>query len=591
MVDATGTPVSLIDAAGALVASGTTNSADGAYRLVLATASPKTPLFIQLTGMDAMGNQVNLYSLVQTGTTPLIANITPATNAVVAQILGGDPKPVFLSAVDNTSSIALLSNATIVTNASDLVKTIIKANLTDGKITDTTKLDFFRDASFSANKTGLDASLEGLRIQIVRDTSGKDQLQFSNKFNPIGTTEVILDLATAKAELAKTSGGSVAKAITSTVKATTSPTAIFTNLGLLDDLSTTLNKLIAKGSLAADFNALVMPANPTATPPYAYLHNGRDLAALTSKLADYALNNYQLSKFQVTGCADYPVIAKACAKVLISALVTDINGQRMDVFSDAATYSKTTTPNWLLAGNGSSSNFSVYPVAYATYGFNGTLATGSTANPANGVQVVISVAAGDSASRIVQIPSGYSIPFAGCNKSYLCVQTASTVTPVATGELRDMLPQQLSIGSIGNLDSTVGAKYLVSLPGSSAFSPTYLPANVPSDLINAPFPMLDGVASGTPLTTTDFSGGSGLSLSWSNWAAANPNLRIISARALISSGSGQPVIKDAIIPLAPVTSIKIPSPGNVGAPTSYQVWLGAQDNQGRRYYSKFTNSP
>lgn len=587
VVDATGTAVQLLDATGTEVSSGTTTPADGTYRLVLATSSLKTPLFIQATGTDAAGTPVVLHSLLQTGTLPLIAHLTPATNAVVSQVLGTDPKPVFLNAASNASAIALLGNATIVTNASDLVKTIIKANLTDVKITDTKKLDFFQDAAFSANKTGLDAALEGLRIQIIKDASGKEQLQFSNKFAPLGSAEVILDLATAKAELTKTSGGSVVKAITSTLKITTSPTTIFANLSLLDNLSIALNKLIANGAVAADFNPFVMA--PTAT--YTYQYNGRNLTALADKLAGYAVQNYQLRKFQVTGCADYPVTAKACTKVLVSSLVTDINGQRVDVLSDAVTYSKTTTPNWLFIGNDASSDFSVYPVAYATYGFDGILATGAAANPGYGVQVIISAAAGDVTNRTVQIPSGYSIPFADCGMAYFCVQTASAATPTATGELADVLPQQLSIGAIGNLDSANGAKYLISVAGSSTSFPAYLPTNVLSDFSNAPFPMLDGVTSEKPLTTADFSGTAQLSLSWATWAAANPNSKIISARALISSSAAPPVIKDAVIPLMPVTSVKIPSFGTVATATSYQVWLGAQDNLGRRYYSKYTSSP
>jgi len=567
------------------VGSGTTSTTDGAYRFVLDSPAAKLPLFIQVAGIDAAGNSVTLHSLVKTSTVPLVGNVTPASTAVVAQVLGADPRAVFLKADSNVSSIALLGNATIVTNASDLVKTIIKANLTDAKITTTSTLDLLQDANFAANKTGLDAALEGLRIQVAKDGGGRDVLKFSNKFNQVGSTEVTLDLATAKTELTKTTGGSVAKAITSTVKATTSPTAILTNLGVLDDLSIALNKLIAQGAQAADFQAAPALASTYAS------QNGRTLTDLADKLAGYAANNYQLSKLQVTGCADNPVVAKACVKVTVAALVADTAGRKVEVFSDTVTYNKTTTPNWVLVGNGNIADFAVFPVAYATYGLNGVLATALASKPSSGVQVVISLAAGDTATRTVQIPSGYSIPMAYCNLSYLCVKTSPNDDPVATGELQDTLPLKLSLGTIGNLDAISGAKYLASLAGSNVIVPTYLSADVPGDLNNAPYPMLDGITS-NPLTTSDIASSSGLNLSWANWAAANPGVKVFMARTLISN-TGSYVYSDALIPPAPGTAIKVPA---IAIPAgfsrvSHQVWLGAQDNLGRRYYSKFTSTP
>ena len=596
-VAATGAPllgatVKVVDATGTFVGGGTTSTTDGAYRFGLETSVPKMPLFVQASGIDASGNPATLHSLVKTNTAPLIANITPASTAVVAQILGADPKGVFLKADSNASSIALLGNATMVTNASDLVKTIIKANLTDGKISDTKTLDFFQDANFATNKAGLDATLEGLRIRITKDSAGKDVLQISNKFNLAGSTEVTVDLATAKTELTKTTGGSVAKAITSSLKATTSPTAVLANLSLIDDLSNALNKLIAQGSQAADF--LAAPALASAVPPYAYtFHNGRTRDELADKLANYAANNYQLSKMQVAGCADNPVVANKCEKVVVSALVTDTAGRKVEVFSDAIVYDKTDPKklHWALAGNGNNAGFAVYPVAIATFGLNGAPATSLAAKPSAGVQLVISLAAGDTATRTVQIPSGYSIPMAYCGLDYLCVKTSPTDDPVPTEELQDTLPLRLSSGTIGHLDSIAGAKYLASLAGTNVLIPAYLSAEVPADLSNAPFPMLDGI-SANPLLISDISSSSGLNLSWANWAAANPNMRVFMARTLIS-GAGEYAYSDAAIPPAPGTAIKVPAIGIPGgfSSLSYQVWLGAQDHLGRRYYSKFTSTP
>ncbi|MBI5922129.1 MAG: hypothetical protein HY847_10860 [Betaproteobacteria bacterium] len=583
VVDSIGAPVSFLDASGALANSGTTSPADGAYRLVLATGSPRVPLFIQVAGIDATGAPVVLHSLLQTATLPMVANVTPTTNATVALLLGANPKTVFADAINNASSIALLGNATAVTAASDLVKTIIKTNLTDAKITDSKKLDFFQDAAFAANKSGLDAALEGLRIQIVKSAGGRDLLQFSNKFNLLGVTETSLDLATAKTELSMTTGGSVAKAIVSG-KATTSATKSMANLGTLDNLSVDLNKLFAVNAAASDFIA----SNKIGA---TYLHNGRDRQYLADKFEGYATNDYQLSKIQVLGCAVNPIPTAGCSKFLISALVMDKSGQHAEVFSDVAVPPASATASWVLAGNGLSADYAVYPAAYASYNFDGSLTTGSSANPGYGVQVVIAPPAGDTTSRIVQIPSGYSIQFAYCNSSTFCVKTLSTVNPVATGELQDMLAQPLTVGALGNLDAAAGAKYQVSLSGSTTLSPVYLPAEVPRELSNAPFPMLNGLAA-KPLTKTDITASTGLTLSWEDWAAANPDMHVFLARTLVTSATSF-VYSDATLPVVTGTGIKIPKltiPSGF-VPIRYQVWLGAQDSLGRRYFSQFSAVP
>ncbi|MFA7282057.1 MAG: hypothetical protein WC100_18400 [Sterolibacterium sp.] len=583
VVDSIGTPVSFLDASGALVSSGATSPADGAYRLVLANGSPRVPLFIQVAGTDATGAPVVLHSLLQTATLPMIANITPVTNAVVALLLGSDPKSVFADAINNASGIALLGNATAVTAASDLVKTVIKANLTDGKISDSKKLDIFQDAAFAANKSGLDAALEGLRIQIVKGAGGKTQLLFSNKFNLPGVSEASLDLATAKAELSLATGGSVAKALVSG-KATTSATKSVANLATLDNLSVDLNKLFAVNAAASDFIA----SNKIDA---AYTHNGRNRQYLADKLAAYAENDYQLSKIQVLGCAVNPIPTAGCSKFLVSALVMDKSGQRAEVFSDVAAPPATATASWTLAGNGLSAEYAVYPAAYASYNFDGTLTTGASANPGYGVQVVIAPPAGDTTSRIVQIPSGYSLQFAYCNSSTFCVKTLPTVNPVATGELQDMLAQPLSVGALGNLDSAAGAKFQVSLSGSTTLSPVYLAAEVPRDLSSAPFPMLNGLAA-KPLTKTDISASTGLTLSWADWAAANPDMHVFLARALVTSATSF-AYSDATLPVVTGTGIRIPKltlPSGF-VPTRYQVWLGAQDALGRRYFSQFSGAP
>ena len=95
VVDGNGAAVTLLDASGKTISTATTNVADGSYKLTLNSTSRKMPLFIEAVGSDATGLPVVLHSVVQANTAPLVANITPLTNAVVAEILGVEPQGIF----------------------------------------------------------------------------------------------------------------------------------------------------------------------------------------------------------------------------------------------------------------------------------------------------------------------------------------------------------------------------------------------------------------------------------------------------------------------------------------------------------------
>jgi hypothetical protein len=604
VVDATGTAVSLLDASGNTIANGVTNVADGSYKLILGTSSPNMPLFIEAVGTDATGLPVVLHSLVQANTAPLVANITPLTDAVVAEILGADPKTIFQNASSNASSIALLGNATMVAGASTQIKTIVGSNLTDAKVSSPSALNLFQDATFTTNKTLVDAALEGLRIQIVKDTTGNDQLQLSNRFVAIGTPEVAVSLATAKTQLSMTTGGSVAKAIVSTNKTTTSATATLVNLGVLDNLTIAVNNLIAQRAVASGFAPLLslVPAPPSpalaagATVSYAY--NGRKAAALEQKLAGYAANNYQLSPMQVTGCVDDPIPTKGCVNLAVSSVVTDPTGKLVDVLSDAVTYSKSTTPNWTISGNGRYANIGVFSVAYAVFGLDGSLASSATANPGIGVQVSVSAQDSNGAQTAgntqIQLPSGHSVPFAYCAASTLCVWPTPSVLPTATGDLADTLLQQPALGWIGSTDANAGAKYIVSYASwitvTNQSANTYLAAGLPTNLSTGLFPAIDGVSASKPLTGATIA--AGFTLSWANWAAANPNMKLFSVRTVIASAAALPLITDNPISLGNATSITVtPTVLPVGfVPSAYEVWIGAVDNLGHRYFTQLTGS-
>lgn len=602
VVDSSGAAVGLVDAAGNTLAAGTTNLTDGSYSIILNTGSPKVPLLIEASGIDVSGNPVVLHSTLQAASTPAVANITPATEAVVAQVLGADPKMVFQKAPDNTSAIATLGNSTAVTGAADNLKAIIAANLTDGKVASAKNLDFFKDSTFIANKSGLDASLEGLRIQVVKDSTGKDQLQISNKLLNPGTTEVAVDLATARTELSKSSG-TVANAITSSTKKTTSSSTSAAHLDVLDDLTAAVNKLIAQGANTAAFsptisvtpapNSAVIAQNPV---PYSYF--GRTKTALLAKLAAYGANNYQLSKFQVTGCVEDPISSKGCAYIGVSANVTDASGKLIEVFNDAVVYSKSTSPNWLFSGNGRGTEIGVSPAGVTSFGADGTQVV-DTSNPNFGIQIAIraqdDTGAQTVSSALVTLPNGHTVNLAYCGQPLLCLTASSTATATSTGELKDNLLQQPTINWIGTQDTTAGAKYAVTYnlsAGNAAHKGNaYLRANLVTDTPVSAFPVPDGIKT-TPLTSAALLAGT--TLTWNDWAAANPTIKVLSARVIVTgTGGTSPVIKDALVVAGKKNTVTTPviTLAQGFTATGYQLWLVGQDASGRRLYSKFSVNP
>jgi len=581
IVDGKGAQVLMVNAAGAKVPSVQTSTADGSYRAVLATATPSLPLLIQAAGVDSAGLPVVLHSILNTTTLPQLSNISPMTDAVVAQVLGVMPQTIFANAVNSTATMSLLGSVTAVTSASEQLKTIAKTSFTDVKITDTKTVDFFRDETFRANKLGLDAVIEGMKIQVVSDKSGSDQLQLSNKFVAPGTVEVKIDLPTARAELLKGTTGSVLKAITSTTKVVSSPHKLHLGyVSVLDDLTVALNKMIAENT---SFASSAIAAS--------VFQNGRTNTALKTLLGGLAAKNNQLGRFQVIGCVDDPIPVTGCTKMQVSALVVDAAGRIQDSFTDTVAYSTVTTPAWTLVGNGRMSDVKVYPAAQVVLNADGTLPVGST-GPTNGLQLVVMgqdpvTKAQALQGATVQVPSGFSVLTRYCSLRETCVTTvpAPGPSPVATGDLSDTLIQKPSPGWVGSQDAVRGAKFVASVTLMGTATETlsaYLPADVPSDMPLALFPKPDAA---TPLTLTSV--GNGFTLAWTNWLQNTPHMRVFNVR-LIAQAAGINYLQD--IPVDnPVANAAVLAP--VPGVTAFQVWLGAVDYLGRRYYSQLKSAP
>ena len=576
-VDANGASVNMINAQGATVSSGQTSTADGSYKLTLVTPATgvlAVPLLIEAAGVDGSGRPVVLHSTLQSATLPLVANITPLTDAVVGMVLGTSPQTVFASAPSVTSTIALLGSTTAVTTASTAIKTIITPVLTDAKVT---TLNLFQDSTFVANKTGVDAVLEALQVQMVPATSGHYVVQISNKFLVPGTVEVTLDLATARSLLAA-GNSSLTSAITSTLATATSGIKLnLPNLANLDGLGTALNALIAQGTATATtFQSTPMVTNETG-------QSGRSKAALAALLAGYASNNTQFGRFQVNGCVDDPIAATGCKRLSVSTLVLNGTGQPVQTFTDTAVYATATTPNWTLSGNGRQSDVRVMPVAQLALNADGSLPSGNL--PSNGIQVLARSQDGANPpsqllqSVSLQVPSGFSTLFSYCGELELCLDATGSTTPSATGELSDSLIQSLSPGWVGSVDGVTGAKYVatVTLSATSAESYNiYLPGNVPSSMPTAAFPVPDAALSAASLAA-------GFKLSWQTWATANPNQRVFHVRVIAHSSPLGISDYDVANPLA--TSLTLPAIASTGA---YEVWLYATNSLGQNFYSKLT---
>lgn len=601
-VAAVGTPLSnariqVLDGKGVAVGSATSSAADGSYKLTLSSKNLNSPLLLQVRGLDAAGVPQVLHSAVpilNAATPAMVANITPLSNAIVALSLGSDPQAVFAAPTQNASAVAAV--ATAASGAGEFVKTLVKTQLTDLKFSNLPALDLLGDPSFAANKSAQDLLLESLRVNLAKSSKGVAQLQLSNKLQAGSSAEVVVELATAQTELLKTTAPTPANAIVSTLKATTSPTATLANLAPLDDLSVVLNKLIAQGA-----NATTIAASPLLA-SYEQ-HSGRQKAAVVAKLADYASKNRQFGRWMLTGCADEVVTGGLCKRVLVSAPVSDSSGTVVELFSDAVSYSKTSTTGsvWNLIGNGKKLELISYPLAYQALAADGTLSKDSSPNPAAGIQILIQ--AQDSAgtklmdTATVQTPGGFSMPFGYCGQSQLCISsTAGATNLIPSGGLADTVLQQSSVGWLGSADSVRNAKFIANytLAGGAETRAIYLPADVPTELPQARFPTLDGVSASAPLRSGQLL--VGFTLNWGNWAAANPDLRLISIRSVLSiaeDASQAPLISDSAPPLPPLTTFALAGitvPANFVA-TRYELWLGAQDAAGRRFFTRYTLQP
>lgn len=576
--------VDVVDAKGQLLGSTTTGLVDGAYRVALGSKALAGPLLLQARGFDAAGNPQVLHSTVPVVGTAMVANITPLSDAVVAMAMGKDPATVFADASRQSAALASLGQAKV---AAEFVKTLIKTQTTDLKLADLAKLDLLGDASFRADKSGVDLLLESLRVSLAPGSAGQMQLQIGAKLMISLAPEVVVDLATASTELAKTTGSALASAIASKLKLVSSFSAALPNLALLDDLGAAINRLIAQGASAATFAASPMWAN--------YLqHNGRQASDLAELFERYAANNWQLGRFQITGCADDKAVTGNCTRIAVAALVSDSSGRVREVFSDVVSYSKTApsgTPAFSFYGNGKALDFSVQPAAWLARAADGSLdaAAGSGA----GVRVQVQGQDGHGTqvieSATVQTPGGFSIALAACAQPMLCISAVpGAVSVPALGNPLDTLVSPAVVGWLGGGDALRNARYQATyaIGGNAQTRSALLGADLAGlNRASERFPSIDGLGTGTQVTMAALDAGP--TITWATWAKAQPDLRLTQVM-WVTHEDGQPVMR--ALKVAPgASSLKLPeaTPAEEGVVTAAELWLTAQDGQGRQWLTRY----
>lgn len=588
-VVAVGTPVlgatvSVVDALGVDQGSTITAITDGSFQLALSTASRTLPLFLQAHGTDMQGAPVVVHTVVQTlttgTTTTNVVHLNPLTDAVVALLLGGDPRPYFQNPA-GYASWGLLGNALALETASTFLKAVVRANLVDARLTDPAEINFFSDATFAADKTRLDAVLESIRIQFARGSNGHNLIKISNRLALGGSAEVLLDLDTTLSDLAAFVPTISADAVLSSLTETTGGAAVMPNIAGLNTLSATINI-----GMAQRLPPLELANLPIFSYDYTNFDGLTGLDTIT-KLSDYGTSGYQISNFQVLACLDDPVSAIGCNQVAVAALVRNAQGVVVDVFHDVVTYALLT--GWRLRGNDRQTPWYVHPITWAEWDATGALDGSVSPNP--GVGMLVLVGAREFMQATVQTPNGHALPFYHCNVTMwapLCLGLTET------GDLiDDHVLRSTRIDWVGSIDAVPGARYRIqtlTLGSGSENNTTRLTTDLPLTDDQTVYPLPDGLSAGAPLTIADFT--AGLTVNWATWAAANPQLAMVEVRGVIRSTATAPVKQSVMImPLSGTQAVLPAFTAIPGDAVSYHLWLIAKDADGRRYVSKITAQP
>jgi hypothetical protein len=194
----------------------------------------------------------------------------------------------------------------------------------------------------------------------------------------------------------------------------------------------------------------------------------------------------------------------------------------------------------------------------------------------------------------LQMPGGFSIAFGYCNRPSLCISnTPGTTSLIPTGGIGDVAIQRSAVGWVGSADTVRGAHFRAnySLSGVAEIRSTYLRADVLADPARSRFPTLDATYSSTStLKAADLQSGS-FAASWQTWAAANPDMRLVEIRRVYAPSTGSPTVTNTAVPLPPTYKATLTGAFTPVAAVRSELWLGAVDGQGRRYYTRYQAAP
>ncbi|MBI2733158.1 MAG: hypothetical protein HYX44_07640, partial [Aquabacterium sp.] len=309
-----------------------------------------------------------------------------------------------------------------------------------------------------------------------------------------------------------------------------------------------------------------------------------------SVLAAYGASGYQLSSFMIQGCLDYPIVAR-CTKVRVSSLVRDGAGNIQAVFENVANY-VTTTSSWSLVGNGRQTAWAIYPASWLFLNGDGSALSSSPSNPNPGQGVMTLIQAKDSVTPLIAdvvAPSG-TAHFYNCSAvaGPMCLNSASSLGYETGDVVSDYVLAITNNSWLGVTDARPGSRFQITTSGIGVgeTNSLILSADLPVTTNQAVYPVPDGLSASTPLLQAAVTGG--LTISWNTWAAANPGMRVIEVRTVITRPATNAPSKQVftINPLS-ATQLTIPAFSSVpGDAVDYALWMIAQDTMGRRYITK-----
>lgn len=596
-----GATISAIDANGAAVGSTLAHLVKGDYHLQLSSSSVKFPLLVQAAGVDMRGNPVVLHTVVTSapaGQTTIV-NITPLTNAVVAMLLGGDPRPRFStpSSID-AATWTRLGNSAAISAANNFLLTAISPSLAVAKPTALSKttLNIFSDPNFHADKTGMDWLLDAVQIKLTKDNSNNEFLKLSNRLILAGSSEVTINLTTAKAGLSAATPAVASTAITSS-RITTTTTTVAAHLADLLTLQSTINDLLAtQGVTPSNFNPNGLSRPPIVSASYNY-YNGLDWGGLIDQLVAYGTAGYQLDAFQVLGCLDDPLPNGGCARVKVAALLRSaVTGQIMQMFENVVSW--TSTAGWTFVGNDFANSINLYPVVWQQWTSAGVASGGA----GQGLQADMFT----TSSLLTTYPPRLGLPNPNSSARAVYIPASgSGALLFSASETGDLVTDQVlaasQSGPLAVSDVVSGAQFkftstaFIPFPNDPVLGQTVtnkvdtvrLTADLPNtnNVAASAYPMMDNLGT-TPLSSIAMT--NGLSFSWNTWAAANPHMRMVEVRAVITSTASAPVKQ--VVTLIPMSATQLTLSSFAGLVPAdaiqFTLWLIAQDDQGRRYISK-----